>query len=40
MFGTLGFMLRGNMAVGATNNELMVRTGPEWFEAALAHPDA
>ena len=33
-------MLRGNMAVGATNNELMVRTGPEWFEAALAHPDA
>ena len=40
MFGAPGFMLRGNIAVGVTNDELMVRTGPERFEAALAQPHA
>jgi len=36
MFGGLCFMVRGNMAVGLTAAELMVRVGPEtWAEALL-----
>ncbi len=40
MFGGIAFMLGGNMAVGVTGDELMVRTGPDRYAEALAHPDA
>ena len=40
MFGGIAFMLGGNMAVGVTGDELMVRTGPERYAEALEHPDA
>jgi TfoX/Sxy family transcriptional regulator of competence genes len=36
MFGGLCFTVRGNMAVGVTGGELMVRLAPEDGEAALA----
>ncbi len=38
MFGGIAFMLAGNMAVGVTNDDLMVRLGAEDVEAALAEP--
>ena len=39
MFGGIGFLLRGNMAVGvASTSELMVRVGAEGSDAALAQP--
>jgi hypothetical protein len=38
MFGGLCFTVRGNMAVGVTGNDLMVRLAPEDGEAALARP--
>jgi TfoX/Sxy family transcriptional regulator of competence genes len=39
MFGGMGFMLRGNMAVGiASTSELMVRVGPDGNDEALAKP--
>src|SRR3954466_2317700 len=39
MVGGIGFLLRGNMAVGvASTSELMVRVGPEGTEDALAQP--
>jgi TfoX/Sxy family transcriptional regulator of competence genes len=40
MFGGLAFLVNGNMAVGVMKSELMVRVGPEGYEAALAEPDA
>ena len=40
MFGGICFMVGGNMAVGVTGNDLMVRPGPDNFEAALALPHA
>jgi TfoX/Sxy family transcriptional regulator of competence genes len=40
MFGGIAFMIRGHMSVGVARGELMVRTGPERFEAALARPHA
>lgn len=40
MFGGLAFMLRGNMAVGIVGDELMVRVGPDAWEASLALPHA
>ncbi len=40
MFGGVAFMLHGNMAVGISGDELMVRVGPEAYEAALAQPHA
>lgn len=40
MFGGLGFILAGNMAIGVSGDELMVRTGPDRFEEALAQPGA
>ena len=40
MFGGIAFMLGGNMAVGVTGDELMVRSGPALYEEALAHPHA
>jgi TfoX/Sxy family transcriptional regulator of competence genes len=36
MFGGLAFMLRGNMCCGVLGKELMVRVGPEEYEAALS----
>ena len=40
MFGGLCFMVRGHMAVGLTAAELMVRVGPDAWEAALAEEHA
>lgn len=40
MFGGLCFTVRGNMAVGVTGDDLMVRLAPEEGEAALAQPGA
>jgi TfoX/Sxy family transcriptional regulator of competence genes len=38
MFGGLAFLLRGNMAVGISGDELMVRVGPDGADDALARP--
>ncbi len=38
MFGGIAFILNGNIACGVTGNDLMVRVGPEGYEAALALP--
>ena len=35
MFGGVGFMIRGNMAVGVSGRELIVRVGPAAHDAAL-----
>lgn len=40
MFGGLAFLCEGNMAVGVTGDELMVRVGPDAADAALARPGA
>ena len=37
MFGGIGFMLQGNMACGVIGDDLIVRTGPEGYEDALAN---
>ncbi len=39
MFGGLAFLINGHMACGIVHDELMVRTGPDWYETALAIPD-
>lgn len=38
MFGGLAFLLDGNMAVGLSGDELMVRVGPDATDDALAQP--
>jgi TfoX/Sxy family transcriptional regulator of competence genes len=38
MFGGLAFLLRENMCCGIMGNELMVRVGPQGYEAALSRP--
>ena len=38
MFGGWGVTVHGNMAVGVMERDLIVRVGPEAFEAALARP--
>jgi TfoX/Sxy family transcriptional regulator of competence genes len=38
MFGGLCFTINGNMAVGVTGDDLMVRMSPEEAEAALERP--
>jgi hypothetical protein len=38
MFGGIAFMLQGNFACGVNQENLVVRVGPEKFEAALAQP--
>jgi hypothetical protein len=38
MFGGLAFLLEGNMAVGVSREDLMVRVGPDASDAALARP--
>ena len=40
MFGGIAFMLHGNMAVGVSDDELMVRVGPDRYADALAQPHA
>ena len=40
MFGGVGFMLRGNMACGVNQDDLIVRVGPEQYETELARPHA
>ena len=40
MFGGIAFMLSGNMCVGVTGDDLMVRVGPDGLEGALAQPHA
>ncbi|MFG2550043.1 TfoX/Sxy family protein [Streptomyces sp. NPDC048581] len=40
MFGGIAFLYRGNMAVGVTGDELMVRVGPDATDAALTRPGA
>jgi TfoX/Sxy family transcriptional regulator of competence genes len=40
MFGGLAFLVRGNMACGILGNDLMVRVGPDAYEAALKRPGA
>jgi hypothetical protein len=36
MFGGIAFLLDGKMICGLANEDLMVRVGPERYEAALA----
>jgi hypothetical protein len=38
MFGGVGFMVLGNLAVGVNGSNLMVRVGPSRYEEALAQP--
>lgn len=40
MFGGLAFMLHGNMCIGVSGDDLMVRVGPEAYAEALAQPHA
>lgn len=40
MFGGLAFMVQGNMSVGILGDTLMVRVGPDEYDAALAQPHA
>lgn len=40
MFGGVGFMLHGNMVCGVHKDQLIVRVGPEGYEAALEKPFA
>src|SRR5437868_13942920 len=40
MFGGLAFLLDGKMSVGVMGGDLMVRTGDDAYEGALARPGA
>lgn len=40
MFGGIAFMVDGNMAVGVSGDELMVRVGKEAHDEAVALPGA
>ncbi len=40
MFGGIAFMLKGNMTVGVTGDDLMVRVGPNGLDDALSQPHA
>jgi hypothetical protein len=40
MFGGIAFLIGGNMAVGVTGDELMVRVGKEGHASAIALPGA
>ncbi len=40
MFGGLCFLVHGHMACGIIGDELLVRVGPEAYEAALVEPGA
>ncbi len=38
MFGGIGFILSGNMAVGVLGDDLLVRVTPEQYDALRAEP--
>jgi TfoX/Sxy family transcriptional regulator of competence genes len=38
MFGGVGYLIDGNMACGVHGGDLIVRVGPEKYEAGLAQP--
>jgi TfoX/Sxy family transcriptional regulator of competence genes len=38
MFGGIAFMVRGNMCCGVIGDRLMLRVGPDGYEAALSRP--
>jgi TfoX/Sxy family transcriptional regulator of competence genes len=40
MFGGIGYLVRGNMAVGVHSNELIVRVGTDGYPDALNKPGA
>jgi hypothetical protein len=40
MFGGIAFMVNGYMCCGVSGSNLVVRTGPDGFEDALARPHA
>jgi TfoX/Sxy family transcriptional regulator of competence genes len=40
MFGGIGFILNGNMALGVLGPDLLVRVSPGEYEAALQEPHA
>ena len=40
MFGGIAFMINGNMAVGVSGDELMVRVGKEAHDEAVSRPGA
>jgi TfoX/Sxy family transcriptional regulator of competence genes len=40
MFGGAGYLILGNMACGVHGDSLIVRVGPEGYEAALSEPGA
>ena len=40
MFGGIAFLLNGNMAVGVSGEELMVRVGKEAHDEAVSQPGA
>ncbi len=40
MFGGVAFLLHGNMCCGVTNDDLVVRVGPDGREPALTQPHA
>jgi len=39
MFGGIGFMLRGNMACGVNQENLIIRVGPDNYQGALTRPN-
>ena len=40
MFGGICYLLRGNMACGVLNDDLIVRVGPDNYEEMLKLPEA
>ena len=40
MFGGIGFMIHGNMAVGVHKDSMIIRVGPDNYEELLAEPFA
>lgn len=40
MFGGIAFMVGGHMSCGVVNDTLMVRVGPDQYDAALRRPHA
>ena len=40
MFGSMAFMVQGNMALAIDKDRLMVRVGPHQYEASLMRPHA
>jgi TfoX/Sxy family transcriptional regulator of competence genes len=38
MFGGISFLLEGNMACGVIDADLIVRVGPDGYEAGLSQP--